>query len=98
MPKLNKAITFKEFIASNTKEDIKLIAHCEETKKVSIKNAFTKNKSVQILIGPEGDFSKEEISLAINSGFSAISLGNSRLRTETAAILACHSVHFIADL
>ena len=98
LPKLNKAITFKEFITSNLKEDIKLIAHCEESKKVSIKEVLTKNKSVQILIGPEGDFSREEISLALNNGFSAISLGKSRLRTETAAVLACHSVYFIYDL
>jgi len=97
LPKLNAAVPFKEFIASDLKEDIKLIAHCEDTNKSSLNETIVKNKSVIILIGPEGDFSNEEINTSISYGFSAISLGNSRLRTETAAIVACHSVNFIAN-
>ena len=50
-----------------------------------------------VLIGPEGDFSKEEIALAYRNGFVPVSLGNSRLRTETAAVVATHSVAFLNE-
>ena len=48
-----------------------------------------------ILIGPEGDFSEKEVELALNNGFQAITLGESRLRTETAALFALQSIHFV---
>ena len=74
-------------------ECLKFIANCEEDKE---RNPLQKNlkpkEKVTILIGPEGDFSKEEIESALKSNFSPVSLGNSRLRTETAAIVACHTV------
>jgi 16S rRNA (uracil1498-N3)-methyltransferase len=56
---------------------------------------YSKNENAVILIGPEGDFSKEEIGLAINSKFLPVHLGSSRLRTETAGVAACHSIYFI---
>ncbi|WNM17822.1 16S rRNA (uracil(1498)-N(3))-methyltransferase [Flavobacterium capsici] len=93
IPKLNDAISFKEFLKINTKSQ-KFIAHCEETEKKSLKNELKTNKDVLILIGPEGDFSVKEIQLAIANNFIPVSLGNTRLRTETAAIVACHSVVF----
>jgi len=96
LPKLNDAVTFKEFF----KETIggqKLIAHCEETDKKTLKSVLKPNQDVTILIGPEGDFSEKEIALALENEFSAVSLGNTRLRTETAAVVACHSVVFINE-
>ena len=93
IPKLNPAITFKEFIKLKN-EGVKLIAHCEETNKKSLKSVLKPNEDYIILIGPEGDFSEKEIALALENDFTAVSLGNTRLRTETAAIVACHSVVF----
>jgi len=68
-----------------------LIAHCREGEKIKI-DASHQNKV--IVIGPEGDFTKEEIELALSSGYSAITLGDNRLRTETAALVACMQVKF----
>jgi 16S rRNA (uracil1498-N3)-methyltransferase len=55
------------------------------------------NTNVTLLIGPEGDFSEKEIATAIENKFIPVSLGNTRLRTETAAIVACHSVVFVNE-
>jgi len=74
-----------------------LIAHCEETDKKTLKSVLAANQSVTLLIGPEGDFSEKEIDLAIEKQFIPVSLGNTRLRTETAAIVACHSVVFFNE-
>ncbi len=98
LPKLNAASDFETFINklanTNTK---KYIAHCAQGVKKSIKDALKPNENTVILIGPEGDFSTSEIDFALKNGFTAIHLGNSRLRTETAAIVACHSVRFINE-
>ncbi|CAL66619.1 16S rRNA (uracil(1498)-N(3))-methyltransferase [Christiangramia forsetii] len=95
MPKLNDPINFSDFIATEI-EGSKYIAHCEEeTGKNYLQNEIIPGENINILIGPEGDFSKEEIEKAINKGWNAVSLGDSRLRTETAAIVACHSVALI---
>jgi len=56
---------------------------------------YRRNLDAVILIGPEGDFSEEEISLALKNGFEPVHLGTSRLRAETAGIAACHSIYFI---
>ncbi|MGV9003894.1 16S rRNA (uracil(1498)-N(3))-methyltransferase [Flavobacterium sp.] len=93
LPKLNEPILYKEFIKKEF-EGQKFIAHCEETSKKSLKNELKTNENVLILIGPEGDFSVKEIQLAIDTKFIPVSLGSSRLRTETAAVVACHSVAF----
>ena len=63
-----------------------------EDKKVHLKDVVSNKKDVLILIGPEGDFTPDEIKIAKESGFKAVSLGNARLRTETAAIVACHTI------
>jgi RNA methyltransferase, RsmE family len=65
----------------------KLIAHCIENEKTELKN-FSAQYNIQIFIGPEGDFTNEEISLALQNNFTAVSLGSTRLRTETAGIVA----------
>ena len=93
LPKLNEPILYKDFIKKEF-DGQKFIAHCEETSKKSLKNELETNENVLILIGPEGDFSVKEIQLAIDTKFIPVSLGNTRLRTETAAVVACHSVAF----
>lgn len=96
LPVLNEAVSLKNFIESNSSNDgIRCIAHCEEDDKNSLKSVLKPNAKVTILIGPEGDFSSEEIELSLKAGFIPVSLGDSRLRTETAAVVACHSVAFI---
>lgn len=73
----------------------KFIAHCEDDEKLGLKDAFEKHGRYLILIGPEGDFARNEIDMALQNGFKAITLGNSRLRTETAALEACFEVNFL---
>ena len=96
LPKLNPAITFKEFMNLQN-DDIKYIAHCEETDKKTLKSVLQPNHNITMLIGPEGDFSQKEITLALSNDYIPVSLGNTRLRTETAAIVACHSVVFVNE-
>ncbi|MBF4518348.1 16S rRNA (uracil(1498)-N(3))-methyltransferase [Flavobacterium sp. ANB] len=97
LPKLNDAISFKEFIKQKN-DGLQLIAHCEETDKKSLKEVLKPNESVTLLIGPEGDFSDKEIALALENNFQPVALGNTRLRTETAAVVACHSVVFFNEI
>lgn len=94
LPKLNESRTFKEFV-KHKNDGLQLIAHCEETHKKSLKSVLKPNENVTLLIGPEGDFSEKEIALALENNYIPVSLGNTRLRTETAAIVACHSVVFV---
>ncbi|SHM03517.1 16S rRNA (uracil(1498)-N(3))-methyltransferase [Flavobacterium saccharophilum] len=97
LPKLNEAISFKEFIKQKN-EGLQLIAHCEEADKKSLKEVLKPNENITILIGPEGDFSDKEIALALENNFQPVMLGNTRLRTETAAVVACHSVVFFNEI
>lgn len=77
-------------------EGEKYIAHCyDELPKMKLSEAHLKGKKALILIGPEGDFSKEEVQMATSAGFKPVSLGKSRLRTETAALVACHTIHLL---
>ena len=96
LPKLNPAMLMKDFLKQDN-DGLKLIAHCEETDKRTLKSVLKPNENVTLLIGPEGDFSEKEIALAQENDFTAVSLGNTRLRTETAAIVACHSVVFVNE-
>ncbi|MBN2868725.1 MAG: 16S rRNA (uracil(1498)-N(3))-methyltransferase, partial [Flavobacteriaceae bacterium] len=96
LPTLNEPISFKDYVNQDFSGDI-FIAHCEETDKKSLKNEIKPNSETTILIGPEGDFSVNEIETAIKNKFIPVTLGNTRLRTETAAIVACHSVAFINE-
>lgn len=93
LPKINEVQQFKSFI-KNQNETQKFIAHCENTQKTSLKESLKTEQNTLILIGPEGDFSSKEIDLALQNGFQPVSLGNTRLRTETAALVACHSFVF----
>lgn len=96
MPKLNEPVAFAQFLQQEH-EGALYIAHCEETEKTLLKTALQPKQKVTILIGPEGDFSQKEIALAIAKKFIPVSLGNTRLRTETAAIVATHSVAFVNE-
>ena len=90
-PKLNPLCTFDELI-KNHQNSQKFIAHCYEDDKKVLQNEIKKSSDILILIGPEGDFSKEEVQTAIQVGFVPVTLGNSRLRTETAGVVACCTV------
>ncbi len=91
LPEIHEAINFEDFIIQDFSGD-KFIAFIDEEVSVSLKNLIKPGNDVLILIGPEGDFSREEVELAKEKGFIPISLGKSRLRTETAAVVACHTV------
>jgi len=97
LPLLNGLTPFSDFVASIDHKNT-FIAHCEEASKVSLKDCIKPKDNYTILIGPEGDFSTSEIEAALSSGITPVTLGTSRLRTETAAIVACHSVAFVNDL
>ena len=95
LPILNEATSFSEFITTET-EGQKFIAHCEDgMERFSLKNQAKPQENITILIGPEGDFSPEEIKLALKNNWKPVSLGESRLRTETAAVVACHTLALI---
>lgn len=96
LPILNEPVLFKDFINQDFVGDL-FIAHCEESDKKSLKHELKPNSNTTILIGPEGDFSIKEIKMAIENKFIPVTLGNTRLRTETAAIVACHSVALINE-
>lgn len=88
-PILNPAVYFADFI-KNTTESERYIAHCLTQNLPHLKDVVLPKKNILILIGPEGDFNSDEIQLANGLDFEAVSLGNTRLRTETAALVACH--------
>ncbi len=94
LPVLEPILSFKEII-KRPFSGLRFIAHCNEGEKILLRDAVIKGQDVLILIGPEGDFSAEEVELAIHEGFIPVSLGTSRLRTETAAVVACHTVNLI---
>ncbi len=93
-PVLNGPVAFDAFI-SRQFEGQKFIAHCENTAKTSLSNELKKQGEYLILVGPEGDFAPVEIEMALHNGFKAITLGDNRLRTETAALEACFEVNFL---
>lgn len=97
LPKLHEAIPFKSFVEEKRNGQL-FIAHCEDAEKRSLKQSLQTHQNVTIMIGPEGDFSEKEIELALSKNYKPVSLGNTRLRTETAAIIACHSVVYHNEL
>lgn len=94
LPKLNPMTDFDRLVTA-CKERQKFIAHCREGEKKRLDEVYFPGNDVVILIGPEGDFSEDEVAKAVQAGFIPITLGESRLRTETAGIVACHSIHFM---
>ena len=99
VPVVNEPISVKEFIKTSTGDSLKLIAYCFEDENVprrSIKEVLDsyEGTDVIVMIGPEGDFSQEEATLALEAGFIPVHLGASRLRTETAAVTAASAAYF----
>ena len=94
LPKLNEPISLTEFLGKPT-SGLKFIAHCEDTERFELKRRVVADQDLTFLIGPEGDFTPVEIKSALGEGYLPISMGKTRLRTETAAIVACTVVALI---
>jgi 16S rRNA (uracil1498-N3)-methyltransferase len=88
-PSVNELTPIDQIIA-NAQESQRFIAHCHEQDKKQLFTEIKPNADILILIGPEGDFSEDEVRATVNAGFVQVSLGTSRLRTETAGLVACH--------
>jgi 16S rRNA (uracil1498-N3)-methyltransferase len=99
LPTIQPEISFKDFLKNNAKYSSyqKYIGWCETGLDIHLKNKYTKGYNAIILIGPEGDFTKEEVDVAITENYLPVSLGNSRLRMETAGIVACHIVNLLNE-
>lgn len=94
LPKIHSFTPLSAFVKAERTGQL-FVAHCEETERFSLKSKLSPNQQTTILIGPEGDFSSSEIQMALAQNYQSVTLGNTRLRTETAALAACHSVAFI---
>ncbi|MFT7066371.1 MAG: 16S rRNA (uracil1498-N3)-methyltransferase [Sediminicola sp.] len=94
LPKLNEAVTFKQFLNTAMTGDL-FIAHCEENEKTELNMRVRPKTPTIVLVGPEGDFSATEIEMALEKGFLPVALGQTRLRTETAGIVACTTLALI---
>ena len=88
LPEINSMMTFKKYIKSISHPG--LIAHCGKSSKIELKNYNWESDQIHLLVGPEGDFSLKEIKDAISAKLIPVSLGQQRLRTETASILGSH--------
>lgn len=100
LPAINPAVPLREWLSAPgfPPSAQKLIAHCEADKpRIPIADALVAGRDAVVLIGPEGDFSEDEIALALETGFQPVSLGPSRLRTETAAVYAACAFSLIND-
>ncbi len=94
LPVLQPPVKFNHFIQQPFDGD-KFIAYIDQDVTLELAQAIKPNRNVLVVIGPEGDFSQSEVEEAKKAGFVPVKLGNSRLRTETAAIAACHTIHII---
>ena len=93
LPRINEKILFNDFIQEEVSGGARrFIAHCMDTQKVELKQVVRERKSL-VLIGPEGDFADDEVTLAQINGFMPLSLGEVRLRTETAGLLVAAAFH-----
>ncbi len=99
LPKLNELVDFEDFIKANAtnESEARFIPHCHKPNLTHLKNNCPAGANVTVLIGPEGDFSEAEVAFALSNGFQEVGLGANRLRTETAAITACHTVHLVNE-
>ncbi|GAB3276233.1 16S rRNA (uracil(1498)-N(3))-methyltransferase [Larkinella harenae] len=94
MPRIDALLDFKAVLTIGS--DQRFIAHLPENEPVgSLFKTAEKGGTVLVLVGPEGDFSAQEIAQALENGFKMVTLGKTRLRTETAALAACHTIHLI---
>ena len=92
---LNDICLFNDFVSRDL-NGIRMIVCCTDlVKRRNISEVYSKSENAVILIGPEGDFSEDEISFSVNHGLLPVHLGQSRLRSETAGVAACHSIYFV---
>lgn len=94
LPYMGEMVPFFE-IVNKPFDGSTFIAHCYPGEKPHLMELLKPNQNIRVLIGPEGDFSPEEVQQALKAGFEEVSLGKSRLRTETAALVACHTASLI---
>lgn len=97
MPVVEDMQSFEKLVKQDF-DGQKFIAWIDDDVKEQLCNLYNKGSNVLVLIGPEGDFSKEEVKLAKDNGFVPVSLGEARLRTETAAVVACHTIQLINQM
>ena len=98
LPLLSEMTDFRR-VVERPFDGKKFIAHCYgDSERFLLADRYEPGRDVCILIGPEGDFSPEEVELALANGFQPISLGDSRLRTETAGVVACHTIHVLNQI
>lgn len=95
LPEINLYNDFKESVAAASSVDQKFIAHVDRSNEYHLMDVAEKGKKYTVFIGPEGDFSEEELILSFDAGFTKVSLGENRLRTETAGLVACHILTLI---
>ena len=94
LPDIEEMVRLKDFI-TRPFTGRKFIAHCHDLPKSALAETYRKGEDALVLIGPEGDFSEEEVVYALRNGYEPISLGETRLRTETACLVALHTLHLI---
>ncbi len=98
LPQLSEMVPFADFV-SRPFNGQKFIAHCyKEGERQELSRLYEPGQNALILIGPEGDFSPEEVEMAIANGFRPVMLGPSRLRTETAGVVACHTIQILNQI
>jgi 16S rRNA (uracil1498-N3)-methyltransferase len=95
LPEIRTLTSLNDFLEENYEDYDRFIAYCNDDQLPHLKELATPNRNTLILIGPEGDFSETEVTLAKSKSFKGISLGQSRLRTETAGIVACTIMNLI---
>jgi 16S rRNA (uracil1498-N3)-methyltransferase len=96
LPLLNEPVKFADFIRQ-PRAGGRFIAYCSGDDRKHLKEAYTRGKDAVVIIGPEGDFSEKEVEMALVAGYVPVSLGKSRLRTETAALAACHMINLMNE-
>lgn len=94
LPGIEELVRFADCV-TRPFEGRKFIAHCHDLPKKPLAQTYRKGENALILVGPEGDFSEEEVGIAVANGFEPVSLGETRLRTETACLVATHTIHVI---
>lgn len=98
LPQIDEMTDIKAFVQEPF-EGQKFIAHCmSDHERLTLSREIKPGSAVRVLIGPEGDFSEEEVQLALQNGYQPVTLGDQRLRTETAALASVHTVHIINEL
>lgn len=99
LPALHDAVDLRSFVGryAADRATVRMVCYCEGDQRVPLSSVYSAGSDAVVLIGPEGDFSKEEIGMTIAAGFAPITLGDTRLRTETAALYAISALNFMNE-